>query len=103
MLLFPAFLRPRRTLAPVMLLAALFVGVAADAAHHLSERGCAADNGRRVDHCTCTSLHATSLAREAPAQAAPVVLPREFAFVPSAPAPKPRAVIGAPPRAPPQA
>src|SRR5215510_7494497 len=101
MLSFRARFRPRRALAALLLLTALVVGVAADAAHHLSERGCAAEGGRRDDRCTCTSLHATSLAREAPAQSVPIVLPREFAFVPAAPAPKPRAVAGAPPRAPP--
>src|SRR5262249_61922743 len=96
-----ALFGPPLALAAPRLLAPFVGGVAADAWHHLSDRGCTADSGRSTERCACASLHATSLAREAPAQSAPVVLPREFACVASAPAPKPRAVVAAPPRAPP--
>ena len=94
--------RPGRELLALLLLATLAVGEVADARHHLSEHGCAADTGGRDDNCTCASLHAVSLATDAPTQAAPVELERQFAPVTIALAPTARAILGAAPRAPPQ-
>jgi hypothetical protein len=94
--------RPGRPLTALLLLAALVAGQVADARHHLSEVGCAADNGGRADNCTCASLHAGSLAGDAPVQATPVEIEREFAPTALALAPTTCAVIAAAPRAPPQ-
>ena len=94
--------RPGRSLAALLLLGSLLAGQAADARHHLSDRGCPADTGGLDRHCTCASLHAVSLASEAPAALAPVELEREAARVAIAMAPLARAVISAAPRAPPQ-
>ena len=94
--------RPGRSLTALLLLAALVAGELADARHHLSEVGCAADSGGRDDNCTCASLHAGSLAGDLPVQATPVELEREFVPTAMALAPTARAVIGAAPRAPPQ-
>jgi len=93
---------PGREFLALLLLATLVVGEVADTRHHLSERGCAADAGGRDDNCTCASLHAVSLAREAPAQLAPVELEREVAPTAIALAPTACAIISAAPRAPPQ-
>jgi hypothetical protein len=94
--------RPGRELLALLLLTTLVVGEVADARHHLSEHGCAADTGGRDDNCTCASLHAVSLASDLPAQAAPVELERQFMPVAIALAPTARAIISAAPRAPPQ-
>ena len=96
-------LRPGRVFLALLLLTIFVVGEVADARHHLSEHGCAADTGGRDDNCTCASLHAVSLASDAPVQAAPVELVRQFDFVAIAQAPIARAVISAAPRAPPRA
>jgi hypothetical protein len=81
---FGRLFRPRRVFAAWLLLAALFAGEVADAHHHLSEHGCAAETGGRDDNCTCASLHASSIASEPPAQAPPVA--RLCEFSPPAPA-----------------
>jgi hypothetical protein len=94
--------RPGRALPALLLLTTLVVGEVADARHHLSEHGCAADSGGRDDNCTCASLHAVSLASDAPAQLAPVEHEREFALIAVVSTPRPYAAISAAPRAPPQ-
>jgi hypothetical protein len=94
--------RPSRALAAILLLASLVAGEVADARHHLSEQGCAADSGGRDDNCTCASLHAASLAGDLPVQAAPIELEREFTAAALALAPTAHAVICAAPRAPPR-
>jgi hypothetical protein len=94
--------RPGRVFLALLLLATFVVGEVADARHHLSEHGCAADTGGRDDNCTCASLHAVSLTSDAPVQAAPVELVRQFAFVAIVQTPIACAVISAAPRAPPQ-
>ena len=94
--------RPERALAALLLLASLLVGQVADARHHLSDHGCPGDTGGRADHCACASLHAVSLADEAPAQWAPVEMERDLARAANGLAPIARAVISAAPRAPPQ-
>jgi hypothetical protein len=78
------------------------VGAAADARHHLSERGCAADRGGREDHCVCASLHAAPFASVAVSQAAPIECEREFVPAALALAPIARATRAAAPRAPPR-
>ena len=94
--------RPGREFLALLLLATLAVGEVADARHHLSEQGCAADTGGRDDNRTCASLHAVSLASDVPTQAAPVELERQFAAAAIAPAPTACAIVSAAPRAPPQ-
>ena len=95
-------LRPERAFLALLLLTALVVGEVADARHHLSEQGCAADAGGRDDNCTCASLHAVSLAPDAPAQIAPVEFERAFTPLVEVLAPPACAVLGAAPRAPPR-
>jgi hypothetical protein len=94
--------RSGRALAAVLLLATFTVGAAADARHHLSEQGCAADRHGRADHCVCAGLHAAPFASEAATQPAPVERAREFAPIAAALAPIARAIHGAAPRAPPR-
>jgi hypothetical protein len=94
--------RPGRAFLALLLLTTLVVGEVADARHHLSEQGCAADTAGRPDNCTCASLHALPLGGAAPLQCAPVELTREFAVITRALAPRPQVVTGASPRAPPQ-
>ena len=94
--------RSGRALAALLLLTAFTVGAAADARHHLSERGCAADRGGREDHCICASLHAAPLASEPIAEPAPIEHEREFALIDAALAPAARSIRGAAPRAPPR-
>src|SRR6185369_17540721 len=64
--------RTGRSLAALLLLAAFTAGGVADARHHLSEQGCAADRGGRADHCVCAGLHAAPFASAAIAQVTPV-------------------------------
>ena len=94
--------RSGRTLAALLLLAAFTTGGVADARHHLSEQGCAADHGGRADHCVCASLHAAPCASEAITQATPVECEREFAPAAEALEPVVRAAHAAVPRAPPR-
>ena len=94
--------RSGRAAAAVLLLAAFSLGGAADARHHLSEHGCAADQGGRADHCVCAGLHAAPFASEAVAQATPVECGREFVPVARVLAPVARAAQAAAPRAPPR-
>lgn len=94
--------RPGRAFAALLLLASLVAGEAADARHHLSDQGCAAEHGGRASNCACATLHAVPVASEAPVCGTPVELEREFAPIAVAPAPRARAVVGAAPRAPPQ-
>ena len=94
--------RPGRTLAATLLLASLVAGQMADARHHLSDQGCAADTGGRADNCTCASLHAVSLVGEPSGQAPPIELEREFGPAALTLPPLARAVISAAPRAPPR-
>ena len=91
-----------RALAAVLLLTAFAVGGAADARHHLSERGCPADRGGREDHCVCASLHAAPFASVAITQATPVECEREFTPTVEALEPIVRAAHAAAPRAPPR-
>lgn len=102
MRLLRSLFRPARGLAAVLLLAAFTVGGAADARHHLSEHGCAADQKGGSDHCVCAGLHAAPFASEAIAQAIPVACERSFAVVAPAPAPSVRVAHAAAPRAPPR-
>ncbi len=95
--------RPQRVLAAWLLLVSLFAGEVADAHHHLSEHGCAADRGGRDDNCTCASLHASSVASEAPTQLAPVTREREYAPLSLSHPHRLRAASGTAPRAPPAA
>ena len=97
-----ALFRPARALAAVLLLAAFAAGAAADARHHLSEHGCAADRNGRADHCVCAGLHAAPFASVAVAQVAPIECERETAPVSRALAPVSRAAQSAAPRAPPR-
>jgi len=94
--------RNGRALAALLLLTTLVVGETADARHHLSERGCAADARGREDHCVCASLHAAPLASEPVTQLAPVECESEPALVAIAIVPIARAVNAAAPRAPPR-
>jgi len=94
--------RSGRAFAGVLLLATLVAGEVADARHHVSEHGCAADAGGRDDNCTCASLHAAPFGGEGIAQAAPVEIEREQAPAAVAIAPTVRAARTAAPRAPPQ-
>jgi len=94
--------RNARALAGVLLLATLVVGEVADARHHLSERGCAADAAGRDDNCTCASLHAAPLASEPLAQPAPIEHEIAFATVTVASLPVARTACAASPRAPPR-
>jgi len=91
-----------RALAALLLLTALVAGEAADARHHLSERGCPGDAGGRDGSCACASLHAAPIAAEPLAQPAPQEHEREFTLVAQALAPVARVVRGAAPRAPPR-
>ena len=91
-----------RALSALLLLTALVAGEAADARHHLSDRGCAADHGGRDGNCACASLHAAPIAAEPLPQPAPLEHEREFAPVAQAIAPVASAVLGAAPRAPPR-
>jgi hypothetical protein len=93
--------RSGRALAALLLLTAFTVGAAADARHHLSERGCAADRGG-ADHCVCASLHAAPFASEAISQVLPVECERTVTPVAEALAPIARAAAAAAPRAPPR-
>ena len=95
-------LRPARSLAAVLLLAAFTLGGVADARHHLSEWGCAADQGGRTDHCVCAGLHAAPFASEPVAQVTPAECEREAVPVAPALAPVTRAAPSAAPRAPPR-
>jgi hypothetical protein len=94
--------RSGRALAALLLLTAFTVGSAADARHHLSERGCAADRGGREDHCVCASLHAAPFASETVSQVLPVECERTITPVAEALAPITRAATAAAPRAPPR-
>jgi len=94
--------RSGRALAALFLLAAFTVGGLADARHHLSERGCAADHGGRADHCVCAGLHAAPFASEAITQATPVECEREFTPAAEALEPIVRVAHAAAPRAPPR-
>ena len=94
--------RSGRALAALLLLTAFTVGAAADARHHLSERGCAADRGGREGHCVCAGLHGAPIASEPLAQPAPVEREREFAPIALTLAPAIGAIRGAAPRAPPR-
>src|SRR5262245_10076459 len=94
--------RSGRTLAALLLLTAFTVGAAADARHHLSEHGCAADQGGRSDHCICAGLHAAPFASEPVTQVTPVECEREILPVAPALAPVTRAAQSAAPRAPPR-
>jgi hypothetical protein len=93
--------RSGRSLAALLLLAAFTAGGVADARHHLSEQGCAADRGGRADHCVCASMHAAPLGSEPIAQPVPVEFEREFAPTAAALAPAGRTLRGAAPRGPP--
>lgn len=94
--------RPARAFAAVLLLAAFAVGGAADARHHLSEHGCAADRGGREDRCVCMGLHAAPFASESVAQALPVECERTFVVIAPRLAPLVRVAHAAVPRAPPR-
>jgi hypothetical protein len=94
--------RSGRSLAALLLLTAFTVGAAADARHHLSERGCAADRGGREDHCVCASLHAAPFASETVTQVLPVECERTVTPLAEALAPVARAATAASPRAPPR-
>ena len=102
MRLLRSLFRPARAFAAVLLLAVFAAGGAAEARHHLSEQGCAADHGGRADHCVCAGLHAAPFASEAVTQATPVVCEREFAPAAEALEPVVRAAHAAAPRAPPR-
>ena len=102
MRLLRSLFRPGRDLAALLLLAAFTVGGAADARHHLSEHGCAADRGGREDHCVCTGLHAAPFASVAVTQSTPVACEREFIPAVEALEPIIRAAHAAAPRAPPR-
>lgn len=93
--------RSGRALAALLLLTAFTVGAAADARHHLSEHGCAADRGGREDHCVCAGLHAAPFASEAVTEVQPIECERTFAPVTLVLAPATRARHAAAPRAPP--
>ena len=94
--------RSGRSLAALLLLVAFTAGGAADARHHLSEQGCAADRGGRADHCVCAGLHAAPFASDAIAQVTPVEGEREFTPAAEALEPIVRAAHAAAPRAPPR-
>lgn len=94
--------RTGRALSAVLLLTTLVVGEAADARHHLSPHGCAADSGGRNDNCTCASLHAAPMASEPIAQPAPVEHEHHFTAVAATIAPIARAARASAPRAPPR-
>lgn len=94
--------RSGRALAAVLLLTVFTVGAAADAHHHLSEQGCAADRSGRPDHCVCAGLHAAPFASQAVTQATPVECEREFAPAVEVLEPIVRAAHAAVPRAPPR-
>jgi len=94
--------RSARSLAAMLLLTAFVTGSAADARHHLSERGCAADRAGGADHCVCASLHAAPFASEAITQATPVECERMVTPVAEALTPIARAAAAAAPRAPPR-
>src|SRR5262245_47800820 len=94
--------RSARALAALLLLTAFAMGGAADARHHLSERGCATDQHGREGHCVCAGLHAAPFASEAVEQATPVECAREFVPVALVLAPVVRAAQSAAPRAPPE-
>jgi hypothetical protein len=91
-----------RSLAAVLLLSAFAVGSAADARHHLSEKGCPGDRGGREDHCVCASLHAAPFASVAVTQATPVECERQFTLAAEVVEPVVRAAHAAVPRAPPR-
>ena len=93
--------RSGRTLAALLLLTAFTAGGVADARHHLSEQGCAADRGGS-DRCICASLHAAPFASEAITQVTPIVCEREFTPAAEALEPVVRAAHAATPRAPPR-
>jgi hypothetical protein len=101
MRLLRALLRPR-ALAAVLLLAAFTVGAAADARHHLSEHGCAADQNGRADRCMCAGLHAAPFASEPITQVTPVECEREAVPVVRGSRTGTRAAQSAAPRAPPR-
>jgi len=94
--------RSGRALAAVLLLTVFTVGAAADARHHLSEHGCAADGHGREDHCVCAGLHAAPFASEPVTPVVPVECEQHFAPIAEAPAPVARALRAAAPRAPPR-
>jgi len=94
--------RSGRALAALLLLTAFTVGAAADARHHLSEHGCAADGPGREDHCVCAGLHAAPFASEPVTPVVPVECERLFAPIAEAPAPVARSLRAAAPRAPPR-
>jgi len=94
--------RNGRALTAMLLLTTFVVGEVADARHHLSERGCAADAAGRDDNCTCASLHAAPLASEPLAQPAPVEREIAFATVAVPSQPVARTACAASPRAPPR-
>ena len=94
--------RSGRSLAALVLLTAFAVGAAVDARHHLSEHGCAADQGGRADHCVCAGLHAAPFASEPVAQVTPVECEREAVPDARALAPVAPAAPSAAPRAPPR-
>lgn len=101
---FRRLFRPGRALAGLLLLTALAAGEAADARHHLSDPGCAADSRApgRDDDCACAALHSATPAGLAPAAFAPVEQERGHApgAVPAAPHRhgEPEAAPRAPPR-----
>jgi hypothetical protein len=101
---FPALLRHGRVLAALLLLATFVAGEVADARHHLSEHGCAADAGpgRRDDNCTCASLHAAPLAGHAPVALAPAETHDGAPAILVALTPRREVVVAAAPRAPPR-
>jgi len=94
--------RSGRALAALLLLTVFTAGAAADARHHLSEQGCAADRSGRPDHCVCASLHAAPFASESVTQVQPVECERTVTPVAEALAPIARAATAAAPRAPPR-
>jgi len=102
MRLLRTLVRSRRALGALLLLTAFAVGAAADARHHLSERGCAADHGGREVRCVCAGLHAAPFASDAIAQVTPVECEREFTPAAEALEPIVRAAHAAAPRAPPR-
>jgi hypothetical protein len=96
--------RSGRTLAGIVLLAALVVGEVADARHHLSEAGCGAEEHGtgRDDNCACTGLHAAPLAGHAPVALAAVVEERGLAPLAAHEAAHRHGEAHAAPRAPPR-
>ena len=98
------FLRPSRALGALVLLAALSIGAAAHAWHHVVDRDCDASSGPSSHACvTCSALHSSSVGEEQAEAPTPRAIAYEPTLLPDVSAPLSALPTQAAPRAPPLA